>query len=57
VGVIFTTASFNLLVRMAINASRRIHKQVIERTIRAPVSFFDTTPMGNYDNIVIYHRY
>jgi len=46
VGVFFNGFSFIFAMRMVVNSARRMHKAVMDRTLRAPISFFDTTPMG-----------
>jgi ABC-type multidrug transport system fused ATPase/permease subunit len=38
------------MVTVGINASREMHRQLLTRVINAPVSFFDTTPLGRILN-------
>ncbi|KAI8092836.1 uncharacterized protein BX664DRAFT_357339 [Halteromyces radiatus] len=50
--VALLVASLRLLILYtgSINASRRIHSQLLDRILRAKVRFFDTTPMGRIVN-------
>jgi ABC-type multidrug transport system fused ATPase/permease subunit len=34
----------------AVSASALMHKNMLERVLRSPMSFFDTTPMGRIVN-------
>jgi len=47
-----TGASFRTSVSiwMAYNASRNMHRQLLSRVLRAPVGWFDTTPLGRIIN-------
>lgn len=38
-----------LIVLGALRASVKIHDNMLYRVLRAPVSFFDTTPIGKSD--------
>jgi len=46
----FALAVGLLLVRWAVIASLKMHKDCIERVSKSPVSFFDTTPLGRVLN-------
>nr|XP_056705308.1 ATP-binding cassette sub-family C member 2 [Euleptes europaea] len=47
---IFLLAGSFLAARGAIRASRILHKQLLSNILRAPMSFFDTTPTGRVVN-------
>lgn len=37
---------FMIAIQLVFRSARRMHRAVTKRTLRAPISFFDTTPMG-----------
>jgi len=44
-------ALFSIIITYAgINAAKKIHRNAIKRVISAPISFFDTTPLGRIIN-------
>ncbi|ORE10363.1 P-loop containing nucleoside triphosphate hydrolase protein [Rhizopus microsporus var. microsporus] len=48
--MLLTSLRTFILFTGAINASRRIHKQLLDRILRAKVRFYDTTPLGRIVN-------
>lgn len=51
VATVFVTLVGQLMVaRMGIVAARGIHREMLARLIKAPMSFFDTTPLGRLVN-------
>ena len=47
---IFVTFGWTLVVRGCLLASKILHKKLLYKTLRAPMSFFDTTPLGRIMN-------
>lgn len=48
--VVFTAISQYLARYMSLLASRRLHDAMIARLVRAPMSFFNITPLGRIVN-------
>src|SRR5690242_3626988 len=47
---VFVLARGFMFAMGALKASRKMHKDMLERVIRSPTSFYDTTPMGRVLN-------
>ena len=45
-----------LFFLLMLNASRIFHNRMFARVLRAPISFFDTNPVGKH-NMIIIHNY
>jgi ABC-type multidrug transport system fused ATPase/permease subunit len=47
---LFSFAGYLILVKFSINASTFFHQKLLKHIIRAPTSFFDSTPLGRIVN-------
>ena len=47
---IFVALACYMLAQGRIRASRNLHSGMLQRIIRAPMAFFDTTPLGRIVN-------
>jgi hypothetical protein len=48
--VVLVLARSALLVNASIAASRKLHRELLSKLVRLPMSFFDTQPTGEWDN-------
>lgn len=48
--VIFSMVRALFCFRVMVNASKRLHQKMLHAVIKAPISFFDTTPTGRIQN-------
>ena len=56
-GCVFTLFRTNWLIQGGARCANRVFKVMLNRTVHAPMSFFDTTPLGRLMNrLVFFHR-
>jgi ABC-type multidrug transport system fused ATPase/permease subunit len=49
-GVVLLAVKVTALELMTLNASRNLHKQMVKAVVKAPLRFYDVTPVGRIIN-------